>query len=204
MNDVLRLGLPKGRMERAVLDLLSDGGVQVTPGARGYRPHVELDCVEAKVLKPQNIVEMLMLGSRDVGFAGADWVKELSADVVEILDTCLDAVEIVAAAPVGTMVDGLHRHVVEAHAVDLALDRAGEAPGPAHVQRRREEPRARAAQREVRRIEPPEPTAAPGIDRLHAAPAAERLRSISAPSGAASKAGRSVQRYAWSSPSNRP
>ena len=72
MTDVLRIGLPKGRMERAVLELLADGGVQVTPGARGYRPHVQLDCVEAKVLKPQNIVEMLMLGSRDVGFAGAD------------------------------------------------------------------------------------------------------------------------------------
>jgi ATP phosphoribosyltransferase len=114
MNDVLRLGLPKGRMERAVLDLLSDGGVQVTPGARGYRPHVQLDCVEAKVLKPQNIVEMLMLGSRDVGFAGADWVRELSADVVQVLDTGLDAVEIVAAAPVGMMVDCPNRHVVVA------------------------------------------------------------------------------------------
>jgi ATP phosphoribosyltransferase len=112
--DVLRLGLPKGRMERAVLELLADGGVQVTPGARGYRPHVQLDCVEAKVLKPQNIVEMLMLGSRDVGFAGADWVKELSADVVEVLDTGLDTVEIVAAAPVGVMVDGLERHVIVA------------------------------------------------------------------------------------------
>jgi ATP phosphoribosyltransferase len=114
MNDVLRLGLPKGRMERAVLDLLSDGGVQVVPGARGYRPHVQLDCVEAKVLKPQNIVEMLMLGSRDVGFAGADWVRELSADVVEVLDTGLDTVQIVAAAPVGMMVDGLNRHAVVA------------------------------------------------------------------------------------------
>ena len=99
MTDLLRIGLPKGHMERAVLELLADGGVQVTPGARGYRPHVQLDCVEAKVLKPQNIVEMLMVGSRDVGFAGADWVRELSADVVEVLDTALDPVDVVAAAP---------------------------------------------------------------------------------------------------------
>ena len=92
MTDLLRIGLPKGRMERAVLQLLADGGVEVTPGARGYRPHVQLECVEAKVLKPQNIVEMLMVGSRDVGFAGADWVRELSADVIEVLDTRLDPV----------------------------------------------------------------------------------------------------------------
>ena len=114
MTDLLRIGLPKGRMERAVLELLADGGVQVTPGARGYRPHVRLDCVEAKVLKPQNIVEMLMLGSRDVGFAGADWVQELSAEIVEVLDTGLDPVEIVAAAPEEMVKAGLARRLIVA------------------------------------------------------------------------------------------
>ena len=95
----LRLGLPKGRMEQAVLTLLADAGIRVTPGARGYRPHVSLADTEAKLLKPQNIVEMLALGSRDVGFAGADWATELEADVVELLDTGLDPVQVVAAAP---------------------------------------------------------------------------------------------------------
>jgi ATP phosphoribosyltransferase len=95
----LRLGLPKGRMEQAVLTLLADAGIRVTPGARGYRPHVSLPETEAKLLKPQNIVEMLALGSRDVGFAGADWATELEADVVELLDTGLDPVQVVAAAP---------------------------------------------------------------------------------------------------------
>ncbi len=112
MTDLLRIGLPKGRMERAVLQLLADGGVEVTPGARGYRPNVRLECVEAKVLKPQNIVEMLMVGSRDVGFAGADWVRELSADVVEVLDTRLDPVDIVAAAPEGLTSHGLRNRAL--------------------------------------------------------------------------------------------
>jgi ATP phosphoribosyltransferase len=94
----LRLGLPKGRMEYAVLTLLADAGIRVTPGARGYRPHVSLGDTEAKLLKPQNILEMLALGSRDVGFAGADWATELAADVVELLDTGLDPVQVVAAA----------------------------------------------------------------------------------------------------------
>ena len=106
MTGLLRIGLPKGRMERAVLDLLADAGIRVTPTARGYRPELLLDATETKVLKPQNIVEMLMLGSRDVGFAGADWVAELSADVVEILDTGLDPVQVVAAAPHGLLQDG--------------------------------------------------------------------------------------------------
>jgi ATP phosphoribosyltransferase len=95
---MLRLGLPKGRMEAGVLSLLGDAGVTVRPGARGYRPDVSLPETEAKLLKPQNVVEMLAAGSRDAGFAGADWVAELQVDVIELLDTELDQVQIVAAA----------------------------------------------------------------------------------------------------------
>src|SRR5256886_2755039 len=95
----LRLALPKGRMEQAVLTLLGDAGIRIRPSARGYRPEVSLPDTEAKTLKPQNIVEMLSLGSRDLGFAGADWVAELEANVVELLDTGLDPVQVVAAAP---------------------------------------------------------------------------------------------------------
>ena len=103
-----RLGLPKGRMEQSVLTLLADAGIRVRPSARGYRPDVSLPGAEAKMLKPQNIVEMLALGSRDVGFAGADWVAELEggADVVELLDTGLDPVQLVAAAPVALLEAG--------------------------------------------------------------------------------------------------
>jgi len=95
---MLRLGLPKGRMEAGVLSLLADAGVTVRPGARGYRPDVSLPETEAKLLKPQNVVEMLAAGSRDAGFAGADWVAELQVDLIELLDTELDQVQIVAAA----------------------------------------------------------------------------------------------------------
>lgn len=101
-----RLALPKGRMENGVLTLLSDAGIRVRPSARGYRPDVSLRGAEAKLLKPQNIVEMLVLGSRDAGFAGADWVAELEADVVELLDTGLDPVQLVAAAPVALLDKG--------------------------------------------------------------------------------------------------
>ena len=100
----LRLGLPKGRVEAGVLSLLGDAGVTVRPGARGYRPDVSLPETEAKLLKSQNVVEMLAAGSRDAGFAGADWVAELQVDLVELLDTELHQVQNVAAAP-GAMPD---------------------------------------------------------------------------------------------------
>lgn len=98
-NVVLRMALPKGHMQQAVEALLADAGIAVTRGGRSYRPRLSLPGVEVKLLKPQNIVEMLHVGSRDVGFAGADWVAELDARVEPLLDTGLDPVRVVAAAP---------------------------------------------------------------------------------------------------------
>jgi ATP phosphoribosyltransferase-like protein len=93
-------------MQEGVFTLLGDAGIHVRVGSRGYRPQVSLAGLDTKILKPQNVVEMLAAGSRDVGFAGADWVRELGADVVEVLDTELDAVRLVAAAPGALLVDG--------------------------------------------------------------------------------------------------
>ncbi len=106
MEATIRLGLPKGRMQDNVLKLLADAGIRVGLETRGYRATVSLPGFEAKMLKPQNIVEMLHAGSRDVGFAGKDWVIEKRLDLVELLDTGLDPVRIVAAAPTTMLVDG--------------------------------------------------------------------------------------------------
>ncbi len=78
--------------------LLDDAGIRLTFDRRGYRPAISLAGFETKILKPQNIVEMLHLGSRDIGFAGADWVAEKGVELVELVDTALDPVRIVAAA----------------------------------------------------------------------------------------------------------
>lgn len=102
----IRLGLPKGRMQDGVFRLLADTGIEVRAESRGYRASVNLPGVDAKILKPQNIVEMLHVGSRDIGFAGADWVAELGADLVELVDTGLDPVRLVAAAPTALLENG--------------------------------------------------------------------------------------------------
>ena len=121
MNDVvMELGLPKGRMQAEVLKLMADAGLPVRADDRGYRPVVgmayEADPgangfarpprFDAKFLKPQNIVEMIDLGSRDVGFAGADWTRELGSSAVELLDTGLDPVRVVVAAPAALLEGG--------------------------------------------------------------------------------------------------
>jgi ATP phosphoribosyltransferase len=98
LSSLVHLALPKGRMEEGVLALLRDAGIRVTFGKRGYRPTLSLKGFETKILKPQNIVEMLHLGSRDLGCAGADWVAEENVELIDILDTELDPVRVVVAA----------------------------------------------------------------------------------------------------------
>jgi ATP phosphoribosyltransferase len=105
-DGVVRLALPKGRMQDGVLKLLAQAGLELRAGERDYRPRLPLDGFDVKMLKPQNIVEMLDLGSRDIGFAGSDWVAELQLDLVQLMDTGLDQVRIVAAAPEALLLDG--------------------------------------------------------------------------------------------------
>lgn len=99
-NDgIVKLALPKGRMQGRVLTLLGDAGLEVQLPDRGYRPRLSLGGFEAKILKPQNALEMLHSGTRDIGFGGADWVRELGVELVELLDLGFDPVRLVAAAP---------------------------------------------------------------------------------------------------------
>jgi len=94
----LRLALPKGRMQAGVERLLADAGLALGGSDRDYRP--PLDGFDTKRLKPRAIVQMLVSGSRDVGFCGLDWVRDEGADgLVELVDTGLDPVRVAIAAP---------------------------------------------------------------------------------------------------------
>lgn len=123
--DPIHLAVPKGRIEAGVSALLADAGIKLRSGPRGYRPVTSVEGFEVKLLKPQNIVEMLAAGSRDVGFAGADWVAEKSAELIELFDTGLDPVRVVVAAPESLLVDGAlpQRHLVVASELEKLTGR---------------------------------------------------------------------------------
>ncbi|OQA64201.1 MAG: ATP phosphoribosyltransferase [Treponema sp.] len=95
----LKILLPKGRIYENVSTLFAEAGISIYLPERAYRPTVNQDDLEAKVMKPQNIGKLLELGAHDIGFTGIDWIRETNADVVEILDLGFDKVRIVAAVP---------------------------------------------------------------------------------------------------------
>lgn len=103
---VVRLALAKGRMFDEVVQLLKEAGIRITQSERGYRPNISLPHFTAKILKPRNVIGMLHANSRDLGFAGNDWVAETGAELVPLLETNLNPVRLVVAAPHDLLEDG--------------------------------------------------------------------------------------------------
>lgn len=102
----IRLALPKGRMFDQIVDLLKGAGIQLRNSERGYRPTISLPDYSTKILKPRNVIGMLMAGARDLGFAGADWIVETGCQLNELMDTGLNPVRLVVAAPTKLLRDG--------------------------------------------------------------------------------------------------
>jgi ATP phosphoribosyltransferase len=95
----LRILIPKGRIFDNVSRLFSEAGFPIALSDRTYRPALGADWLDAKIMKPQNVGELLELGSHDAGFTGIDWIKESGSDVEDVLDLGFDKVRIVAAVP---------------------------------------------------------------------------------------------------------
>ncbi|GMO55348.1 MAG: ATP phosphoribosyltransferase [Termitinemataceae bacterium] len=98
-SENLSILIPKGRIFENISKLFEEAGIPISLAERTYRPRVGASWLEAKIMKPQNVGELLELGSHDAGFTGSDWIKESGAEVTEILDLGLDKVRIVAAVP---------------------------------------------------------------------------------------------------------
>src|SRR4029078_12777573 len=80
---MLRLGLPKGSLERATLQLFEDADLAVVrSSAVDYRARVDDPRIaDVRILRPQEIPRYVATGLFDVGITGRDWVEETGGDV---------------------------------------------------------------------------------------------------------------------------
>jgi ATP phosphoribosyltransferase len=100
MNE-LKMLLPKGRIFNNVARLLRESGFDIQTNGNHYVPLLNDRSIVLKMMKPQNIAELIELGRHDCGFTGYDWIVESGSAVVELLDLRLDPVKIVSAIPAG-------------------------------------------------------------------------------------------------------
>jgi ATP phosphoribosyltransferase len=83
---VLRLGIPKGSLQDATVDLLARAGWKVTLSSRSYVPAIDDPEMECLLVRAQEMARYVESGALDAGITGHDWVEETRADVVELAE----------------------------------------------------------------------------------------------------------------------
>lgn len=82
----LKLGLPKGSLQRATLDLFEAAGFRLTLTERSYFPTIDDEEMEIVLLRAQEMSRYVEAGVLDGGVTGIDWVKENGSDIVKVAD----------------------------------------------------------------------------------------------------------------------
>ncbi len=83
---VLKLGLPKGSLQEASLQLFRRAGYEITVNPRSYFPHIDDPEIECMLIRAQEMARYVEDRVLDAGLTGRDWILENRADVVEVAD----------------------------------------------------------------------------------------------------------------------
>jgi ATP phosphoribosyltransferase len=83
---ILKLGLPKGSLENATIDLMRRAGFLITVAARSYFPAIDDPEIECLLVRAQEMARYVEDGALDCGLTGYDWVVENQATVHTVCD----------------------------------------------------------------------------------------------------------------------
>jgi len=82
----LKLGIPKGSLQEATVDLLARAGWKVTLSSRSYVPTIDDAEITCLLVRAQEMARYVETGALDAGITGHDWVEETRADVLELAE----------------------------------------------------------------------------------------------------------------------
>lgn len=83
---ILNIGLPKGSLQEPTLDLFEKAGYNIYGSSRSYKPSINDEELEVRLLRAQEIGRYVHQGFLDCGITGKDWIAENGADVEVITD----------------------------------------------------------------------------------------------------------------------
>jgi ATP phosphoribosyltransferase len=82
----LKLGIPKGSLETATIDLFRRAGFNITTSSRSYFPSIDDPEIECMLIRAQEMARYVEDGVLDAGLTGRDWVEENEARVETVAD----------------------------------------------------------------------------------------------------------------------
>ena len=83
---VIKLGIPKGSLERATIELFQKAGWKISTSERSYFPSIDDAEVACSLVRAQEMARYVENGVLDVGLTGLDWILECGADVEMVSD----------------------------------------------------------------------------------------------------------------------
>ena len=82
----LKLGIPKGSLQDATVDLFGRAGWRITLSSRSYVPSIDDPEIECLMVRAQEMARYVETGALDAGITGHDWVVETEANVDELAE----------------------------------------------------------------------------------------------------------------------
>src|SRR3984893_7423609 len=82
----LKLGIPKGSLQDATIDLFARAGWRITLSSRSYVPSIDDPEIECLMVRAQEMARYVETGALDAGITGHDWVVETEANVDELAE----------------------------------------------------------------------------------------------------------------------
>jgi ATP phosphoribosyltransferase len=82
----LKLGIPKGSLENATVELFRRAGFNITTSSRSYFPAIDDPEIECMLIRAQEMARYVEDGILDAGLTGLDWVEENEAQIETIAD----------------------------------------------------------------------------------------------------------------------
>ncbi len=82
----LKLGIPKGSLEKATIELFANSGWKIAVSGRSYFPDIDDPEISCSMCRAQEMSRYVENGTLDCGLTGKDWIMENDSQVVVVAD----------------------------------------------------------------------------------------------------------------------
>ncbi len=82
----MRIGIPKGSLEKSTIELFKKAGWNISVSSRNYFPSIDDDEISCSLIRAQEMAHYIDKGILDAGLTGLDWILENNADIEIISD----------------------------------------------------------------------------------------------------------------------
>jgi ATP phosphoribosyltransferase len=86
MNEILKLGIPKGSLQNATIELFKRSGWKSNVNGRSYFPDINDPTIHCTLCRAQEMGVYIQNGTMDAGLTGKDWIAEYDSDVHVVAD----------------------------------------------------------------------------------------------------------------------